>query len=206
MSTKLTIAQIIAFGDALKHCTATSLTWEEAKPYLIQHVRETNVPFPLSCNFSDLANVNKQGLALSVDEVIQLVKCLYGTGWVLDVPMPLFVAPWISLEDGVRALQLWARMTGASECPVGLARLEAYTKPVDELVVFYRFISKFDVSFSNIFAFNVAVRRYAAAFTRIDCVDNMIDLLSVVGVRSVHCHPQVSAKSVREFCDLCNKK
>lgn len=206
MSNKLTIAQIIKFGDALTQCTETSLTFNEAKPYLIRHVEETGRPFKLGMftDFPELVEINNCALGLNVDELLQLVFLVYGT--VMEVPMTLFATPRVPLQEGARILALWASKEGVYGLPTKLERLLPHTKPADELVLFYHFASHdTDSVFANIFEFNRAVREYASKLRRAEMIDDMFDVLTKAGSHHMLRHGEVSVKFMREFCDLVNK-
>lgn len=200
---QLTISQISNFAAALTKCDKTSLTWDEAKPYLIEHVRTTQLPLPQMDNFPEIAQINQQGFALDKAEVLKLVETCYG----LDCDI-WFNDGFLSFESGVKSLTKWARRTYATEIPVGLERLAKSMFPPESLVkllnlLIYNLADGVILDKTvNLFAFYKYARRFGAKYhpvydPEIKCVVLVHDM-----ALSLEC----SNHDGQEFCDLCNKK
>ena len=201
----LTVAQIVAFGNALDKCEKTSLTWDEAKPYLIEHVRSTQLPLPAVDNFPEIAQINKQGSTLDKAEVLKLVDVCYG----LDCDI-WFNDGFMSFESGVKILTTWAQHTHATSPPVGLERIAAHTCPSYEIRTLlntlichgtgaYRTVSKTD----DIFKFNAIASEFCAAHVlTIDDNDTLVHLGRSDIMFAVRCTQAVG----EEFGAFFNKK
>jgi hypothetical protein len=160
-STKLTVAQICAFAPALLNCHKTKLTWEEAKPYLIEHVRKTGKLFARDLH-PQIDDVNSEALALTKQEMRDLVDTCYNLN------------TFHFTDDFAKdTLGAWARRTHATVVPTTLERIAKLIKPSNEMVILLNeFIYNVNggelyCSADGILMFNMLARRFGAKYTPI---------------------------------------
>jgi hypothetical protein len=199
---KLTVAQIVHFGNALALCEEASLTWAEAKPYLIYYVRTTGHTFNPINNLPEVADVNKWADALTLDEIIALVRLLYDSKCIIEPPFCLNLP--VLLEEGTRVLQEWALQTGCCEPPLVLSRLSPRANP--EILRLYEYISGNIVIAANVFGLNQEIKILAQRFVRAEIVDNILNLFGRDGSHHSYGGPLIfPPKPTRDFCELFNK-
>lgn len=201
MSRHLTVAQIVAMGDALAKCHKTGLTWDDAKPYLIAHVHSTQLPLPLMADFPEIAEINKQAVTLDKAEVLKLVDICYG----LDCDI-CFNNGFMSFESGVKILTKWAQHTHATATPVGLERIAKRTAPSYEIRSLFNCLnyhagggSESVTQTTSIFKFNAIALAFCAAYVP-EMGDNgkHVRLSHVDFAFAVNCNEDIG----REFCDF----
>jgi hypothetical protein len=210
-STKFTIAQIIELREAFNNCQKTELTWDDAKPYLVAHVRATGTPIPLSDKYpGSMSEINEQGLALSKADVMKLVELCYG----LEMNVVLDLRGWMPFSAGVSVLKKWARKTLATECPLELKRYQNHVYPSAKLVALHNFASGsfFAKDGIDIFSFNFFVNEFGRKF---DYVTAVFDPPTGWQLRAFYNRKEdrriifqesATEKAVLHYCELCNKK
>ena len=200
---KLTIKDICFYAEALKDCEATELTWADAKPYFVKYVRSTNRPLP----FLEELDITDEALALDKAEAVTLVDLCYGN---TALPLTFFSdVNRISWEDGVYTFTRWARETGATSCPIGLMRLKSDAHPKEKLVDCFNFVTNVNHTAVeiDIFDFNLRVRQFGAKFHHLEVQNNMLWCYkNQDDCKQCFASPDISDKTMREFCTLAHKK
>lgn len=203
-TTKLTIAQICAYAEALKSCEAIELTWADAKPYLVKYVRSTGIPLPLVVDCC--SDINEQALALDKAEAVTLVDLCYG-----NETLPLWFSDInrIAYEAALYTFTRWARETGAMACPLGLVRFKDEVHSKEKMAACYNFVTGLNVTTDdiNIFQFNCLVREFGAKFHHMEVCNGMLWCYkNADDCKQCFASPNISDKTMHQFCTLANKK